>query len=190
MAIRAERVRAMALPAMPRPLYLVSGSAWATDLAAGFRALAQGRLDEGQALRERAFDAAPETPGEIDGVRFDWIADADTRFGPTLEAIVNGQWGLIPFDRVERIESEGPRDLRDIVWLPASVAFRTGHSVNALLPVRYPGAEADGDNDVRLARSTGWRDEAWGQAGVGQHEWVLSGGESAGLLSLRRIVFD
>jgi type VI secretion system protein ImpE len=71
--------------------------------------------------------------------------------------------------------------------LPAEVAFRSGQSVNAMLPVRYPGSEALEDAGLRMARRTDWRDESWGAAGLGQHEWSLGGGGEAGLLSLRRL---
>ena len=188
MAIDAERSRAEAFAGRAQPALLVGSSAWAGDLAAAIGALAQGRTQEAMDRREQAFDAAPDTPGEIDGKAFDWIADSDTRFGPAFEAIIAGRWGLVPFDAIERIESEGPKDLRDLVWLPVVVAFKTGQSVNALLPTRYPGTETGDEDALKLARGTRWRDEDWGQAGVGQHEWSLSDGSELGLLSLRRLV--
>jgi type VI secretion system protein ImpE len=126
----------------------------------------------------------------LDGIRFDWISDADTRFGPCLEAIVGGRYGIIPFDTIERVTSEGPRDLRDIVWYPVQIAFRRGQSVAALLPARYPGSEFADDPAERSTRSTAWIDRPWGQAGSGQHLLNLSGGEERGLLSLRALVFD
>ena len=52
--------------------------------------------------------------------QFEWIADADGRFGPCFEAIIAGKYGLQPFDQVHRIKSDGPSDLRDILWYPGS----------------------------------------------------------------------
>jgi type VI secretion system protein ImpE len=166
---------------------LVSSSSWAGDLTAALSALCQGRAEDAEALRDRAFDAAPDTPGDLDGTPFDWIADGDARFGPAVEAIIAGQWGLVPFEAIERIESEGPKDLRDIVWLPVQLAFKTGQSVAAFLPTRYPGSEAREDASLRLARGTDWADQPWGQAGLGQHEWSLSDGADVGILSMRRL---
>ena len=54
--------------------------------------LADGKLDAAAELRDQAFEAAPETSGRIDGQEFAWIADADSRLGRTLEAIVNGNY--------------------------------------------------------------------------------------------------
>ncbi|HEY7901400.1 MAG TPA: type VI secretion system accessory protein TagJ, partial [Caulobacteraceae bacterium] len=92
-------------------------------------------------------------------------------------------------DSVERVQSEGPKDLRDLVWLPAQIAFRSGSSVNALLPTRYPGADPAQDVGLRLARRTDWNEESWGTRGAGQHEWALGQEADAGLLSLRRLSF-
>ncbi|HEY5289704.1 MAG TPA: type VI secretion system accessory protein TagJ [Caulobacteraceae bacterium] len=189
LAIDAETVRARTFAGDEPPTLLVSRSPWAGDLASALGAQAQGRLAEAEERRREAFAAAPDTPGTLDGVEFDWIADGDARFGPAFEAIIAGRWGLVPFDAVERIESEGPRDLRDLVWLPAQVAFRSGQSVNAMLPTRYPGSEAAEDAAVRMARRTDWRDESWGSSGLGQHEWSLGGGDDVGLLSLRHLAF-
>ncbi len=190
MAIEAERSRIEVFAGRAQPVLLVGSSAWAGDLAAAIGELAQGRLDEALARREQAFDAAPDTPGEFGEQRFDWISDSDPRFGPSLEAIIAGRWGLVPFDAIERIESEGPRDLRDLVWLPAVVAFKSGQSVNALLPTRYPGTEASDDDTLKLARATIWQDEPGGPFGLGQHEWSLSDGSEVSLLALRRLTFD
>jgi protein involved in temperature-dependent protein secretion len=187
-AIEAEKFRAQVFAGGAQPALLVK-SPWAGDLAGALSALCQGRTEDAQALRDQAFDAAPDTPGDLDGAAFDWIADGDSRFGPAIEAIVAGQWGLVPFDAIEKIESEGPRDLRDIVWLPVQLAFKTGQSVAALLPARYPGSEARPDAAIRLGRGTDWLVQPWGQAGVGQHEWSLSDGTDVGILSLRRLTF-
>ncbi len=187
-AIEAEKFRAQVFAGAAQPALLVK-SAWAGDLAGALSALCQGRANDAEALRERAFEAAPDTPGDLDGTAFDWIADGDARFGPAIEAIIAGQWGLAPFDAIEKIESEGPKDLRDIVWLPVQLAFKTGQSVAALLPARYPGSEGLGDTALRLARGTNWADQSWGQAGRGQHEWSLSDGSDVGILSLRRLAF-
>ncbi|HEY2710683.1 MAG TPA: type VI secretion system accessory protein TagJ [Caulobacteraceae bacterium] len=188
-AIEAEKSRTQVFAGAAQPALLVKSSPWAGDLTGALAALCQGRVEDAEALRDQAFDAAPETPGDLDGQPFDWIADSDSRFGPAVEAIIAGQWGLVPFDAIEQIVSEGPKDLRDIVWYPVQLRFKTGQSVAALLPARYPGAETETDAALRLTRGTDWSDQPWGQAGRGQHEWSLSDGTAVGLLSLRRLAF-
>ena len=188
-AIDAEAVRARIFAGDEKPAVLRGGDGWAAGLADSIWHFAAGRAGEGEAARDAALEGAPDTPGEIDGVPFDWIADADGRFGPSFEAIIAGQYGIIPFASVERITSEGPKDLRDIVWYPVEIAFRDGQSVPAMLPARYPGTEASDDAALLLSRATRWRDGASGEEGVGQHLLTLSSGEDVSLLSLRALVF-
>ncbi|MGI4732242.1 MAG: type VI secretion system accessory protein TagJ [Janthinobacterium lividum] len=185
-AIDAERERAAVFAGEAAPTLHVA-SDWALGLAEAVAHEAAGRADVADETRSTALDAAPDTPGDLDGEAFDWIADADRRFGPTFEAIVGGRYGWQPFDQIRSITSDGPRDLRDLVWYPVEIAFRDGRTTAALLPARYPGIPADPAE--RLARATGWSDGPMGQVGSGQRLWSLSTGEDRGLLSVRSLVF-
>jgi type VI secretion system protein ImpE len=188
-AIDAETERAAVFAGTARARQHVP-SDWAEGLVDALELLGKGDAEAAEQARNEAFDAAPETPGDLDGERFDWLADADGRLGPCFEAIIGGRYGLQAFDQVERIESEGPVDLRDLVWYPVQIAFRSGQSVAAFLPARYPGTEANGTAQEKLARGTSWHDTPFGEAGCGQHLWALSSGEERGLLSLRTLTFD
>lgn len=188
-AVDAERVRADVFAGKSRA-HLHVESEWATGLVDALEHYGQGRGADGDAARDAAFEAAPDAPGTIDGVAFEWIADVDSRFGPSFEAIIGGRYGLVPFDTVAKVTSEGPRDLRDTVWYPAQVFFKSGQSVAAMLPSRYPGSETAGDVDQRLGRATGWRETDAGEVGIGQHLWTLSTGEDRDLLSTRLLAFD
>ncbi|HEU0044673.1 type VI secretion system accessory protein TagJ [Sphingomonas sp.] len=187
-ALEAERERADVFAGKTR-MQLLLASDWAEGLCDAIQLYGNGRADEGSDRRDAAFEAAPDTPGALDGTAFDWIGDADSRFGPSLEAIIGGRYGLVPFDTVASIKSEGPKDLRDTVWYPVQLAFKSGQSVAALLPTRYPGSEASNDVNERLGRATRWRDTDWGQVGSGQHLWALSSEDERDLLSVRHLVF-
>lgn len=187
-AIEAEAVRAAVHTGKERAT--VIRGAWAEGLADALQHYATGDRAAGDEARDQALDQAPDTPGAMDGTRFDWISDADSRFGPTFEAILHGRYGLIAFSEVERITSEGPKDLRDMIWYPVQIAFREGQSVAALLPARYPGSEASSDPMARLGRTTVWSEGAGGDTAHGQHLLALSSGEERDLLSLRSLVFD
>ncbi len=163
---------------------LVASSPWLDTLAAGLTALAQGKAEEGGRLRDEAFDAAGDTPGEIDGRKFGWIADVDSRLGPCFEAIVSGRWGLVPFEAVTHIKTEGPRDLRDVVWLPVQMALRSGQSAAALIPARYPGSEAMASDMLKLGRATEWE----GDSPRGQRLWATDDGSETGVLDFRELV--
>ncbi|WP_425229590.1 type VI secretion system accessory protein TagJ [Sphingomonas sp.] len=188
-AVDAERTRGQVFAGAERMALLVP-SDWAGGLADAIEHHAHGRTSEGDAARDAAFEAAPDTPGMLDGVAFDWIADADSRFGPAFEAIVGGKYGLIAFDAVASLKSDGPQDLRDTVWYPVQIALKGGHSVAAMLPARYPGSEESDDVNERLGRATSWHDTDAGQAGIGQHLWALSTEDDRDLMSVRSLTFS
>jgi type VI secretion system protein ImpE len=187
-AIEAERERAEVFAGHAKARQHVA-SEWVDGLIDAIHHFANGRDADGVAARDAAFDIAPDSAGTLDGHGFEWIADGDGRFGPCFEAIIGGRYGLQAFDRVERIESAGPQDLRDLLWYPVQIAFRDGQSIAALLPARYPLGDAAWTAEQRLARATDWRDAPWGPVGQGQHLWSLSDGEERGLLSLRLLSF-
>lgn len=184
LAIDGETARAAACRGVDSAPLLHASPGWAVDLANAFAADPQGAAE----MRTRAFESARDTPGEIDGVPFAYLFDGDERFGPTFEAIIAGKWGLLPFCAVEEIRTDGPADLRDVVWLPAEIRLREGPAVAALLPVRYPGSELQEDRALRLGRRTEWH-ETDALRGCGQRVWTTDRGHDVGILSFRRIRF-
>lgn len=189
-AIEAEKQRAAIFDGAAEMPLLIGEDGWAQGVARGIGLLARGDVAGAVAARDEAFDNAPDMPGTIDGQHFDWLADADSRFGPTIEAILGGRYGLIPFDQIVSIKSDGPKDLRDTVWYPVQIAFRNGQSAAAFLPARYPGSESSTDDAERLGRATNWADREWGQEGSGQRLWSFSDSDDRGLLELRSLVLD
>jgi type VI secretion system protein ImpE len=147
-----------------------------------------GAVARAQELRERAFEAAPATPGSIDGSPFEWIADADMRLGPVCEAVINGRYYWVPFARLARIDLEPPADLRDVVWMPAHFAFTNGGDTVAVIPTRYQGSEGTSDAASRLARRTEWREVAPDVFhGIGQRVWTTEAGEHS-IMDVRTVL--
>jgi type VI secretion system protein ImpE len=123
----------------------------------------------------------------VDGQPFEWIADADSRLGPVLEAFVNGRYYWIPFSRLSRISLDLPTDLRDMVWLPAQLHFDNGGETVALIPTRYPGSQSSTDGAIQLARKTEWQDQGADRFfGLGQRVLSTDAGD-LDLLSVRLI---
>lgn len=142
------------------------------------------------ALRAEAFDEAPTTPGTADGTPFEWIADADQRFGPTLETMIAGRYALMPFEALETLTINAPVDLRDTVWGQAEFGLRDGARVAGFVCVRYPGTQSAEDPDVLRGRVTDWTESDGLETGLGHRLMVLSDGSEHPLMSLRKIEFD
>lgn len=189
-AILCEAFRREVFAGQRTPLVLGDPVDWLAWLLEALRMNAAGHHAEARGLRDRAFAAAPASAGRLDGQAFAWIADADMRLGPVLEALIDGKYYWVPLDRLRGIEIEAPTDLRDLVWLPATLTFATGGENVALLPARYPGSEDADDDLVKLGRRTDWRDlgeETY--VGLGQRMLATDLGEFP-LLDVRRIELD
>ncbi|HMN20131.1 MAG TPA: type VI secretion system accessory protein TagJ [Ottowia sp.] len=193
-AIRCEGLRAEVFAGRRTPLVLGEPPAWLAPLIESLRLAGSGQPAQAEALRQRAFDAAPALTGRLEGTQgseaFAWIADADMRLGPVLEAFINGRYYWVPCERLARVRLDPPEDLRDAVWMPAHLDLRPEGETLALIPARYPGSEAEADGALALARRTEWREAAPGVwHGLGQRVLATDQGEHA-LLDLRDIVLD
>jgi type VI secretion system protein ImpE len=188
-AIACEALRAQVFAGTRAPMLFGEPEAWVALMIESLLRAGSGDADASAKLRAQALDAAPATPGTLDGQAFEWIADADTRLGPVLEAIVNGRYYWVPFTRLEKVTFEPPADLRDFVWTFSTLRFTNGGEVPALIPVRYPGSEKSSDGLIVLSRKTEWVEAANGVfTGSGQKLLATEAGEFP-LLQCRELSF-
>ncbi|WP_399679095.1 type VI secretion system accessory protein TagJ [Xenophilus sp.] len=189
-AIRCEGLRAEVFAGKRTPMVFGQPDQWLALLIESLLRRGAGDAQAAEQLRARAFDEAPAVAGRIDDTAFEWLADADMRLGPVLEAYINGRYYWVPFARLAQVKIEPPEDLRDAVWMPAHLLFENGGEALALIPTRYEGTEASGDGALQLARRTEWREmapEVW--CGLGQRLLSSDAGEHA-LMDVRQIDFD
>jgi type VI secretion system protein ImpE len=189
-AVRCESLRADVFAGQRTPMIFGQPDEWLALLIESLLQRGRGEAAQAETLRQRAFDAAPAVRGTIDGTPFEWLADADMRLGPVLEAFINGRYYWIPYARLAQVKFEEPEDLRDCVWMPAHLLFENGGETLALVPTRYEGSEQSSDGALQLARKTEWRElapEVW--AGSGQR--VLGSDEAEyALMDVREINFE
>jgi len=159
-AVRCEAVRADVFEGKKSPMIFGQPDQWLALLIESLLVAGSGEHERSHQLRSSAFDEAPPSQGTIDGRPLAWIADADSRLGPVLEAVINGRYYWVPFSRLVKIEIEPPEDLRDMVWMPAHLQFENGGESVALIPTRYPGSDKAGDGLIALARKTIWEEMA------------------------------
>ena len=186
-AVRCEAVRDDVFDGKKSPMIFGQPDQWLALLIESLLVAGRGEAGQSQELRARAFDEAPTSQGEIDGRPFAWIADADSRIGPVLEAVINGRYYWVPFSRLNKVEIEPPEDLRDIVWMPARLQFENGGESVALIPTRYPGSEKASDGLIALARKTVWEEIAPDMhRGLGQRI-IATDADETSLMEIRAI---
>lgn len=189
-AIQCEALRAEIFAGKRAPLIFGEPPAWLVLLLEALKLEGAGDLDSAAAARAQAFEDAPASAGSINGERFEWIADADQRLGPVVEAIVNGRYFWIPFQRISRIEFDPPVDLRDAIWTPVRFTWTNGATTVGLIPTRYNGTVDNGDEALLLSRRTEWVEQGplSGQ-GLGQRMLVTDSADFA-LMDARVIELD
>jgi type VI secretion system protein ImpE len=186
-ALRCEVYRGAVFAGQQTPMVLGKPDPWLALLLKSLSLTATARHEEAATLRTQAFEDAPATSGRIDGVAFDWLADADSRLGPCLEVIVNGRYYWVPFHRIREIRIDPPADLRDFVWVPVQLTWSNGGQAVGLVPARYPGTELADDPALRLCRRTDWQESEGAMLrGMGQRMFATDAGDYS-LLDLRHI---
>ena len=185
-AIAAEQTRISVLRGQTPPTFDADAPSWLPVLWDALKKQAAGDAQGAETLRAMALRAAPATAGQADGHAFEWIADADARFGPVLEIILEGEYRWLPFAALRGMSLQAPQDLRDLVWAPVTLTLVCGRETGGLLPVRYPNTTPDGTSAQKLARTTDWNDAG---EGLGQRMFCTPEADLP-LLALRDISFD
>ncbi|MEI9893436.1 MAG: type VI secretion system accessory protein TagJ [Chthoniobacter sp.] len=185
--VACEMIRAEVFKGTRSPLIFGEPMEWIGQLVQANTMSAAGQFKPARELREQALNAAPAVAGTINGEAFEWIGDADSRLGPVMEAVIDGKYFWVPFERIARLSVERPSDLRDLVWIHAKFGWTNGGEAAALLPVRYPGSEEAADGGLRLARKTEWLErEEETFFGLGQKMLATDQGEFP-LLEVRTV---
>jgi len=189
-AIQCEALRKDIFAGRRQPLLLGEPPEWIAMSLESMRLMGEGQYEHALAMRNEAFEQAPESVGTINGKSFKWIADADARLGPVIEVILNGRYYWVPYQQIKEINLVEPSDLRDLVWLPAEFTWANGGQAHALIPVRYAGSESSQDPSIQLSRKTEWSELAEGvYQGAGQRMLATDVDEYP-LLEVRRISID
>lgn len=176
--LQCEALRADVFAGKRSPLIFGEPQEWIGLLVHANVLAAQGELPQARELLDRVLEEAPAVSGSINERDFEWIADADSRLGPVLEAVIEGKYYWVPFNRISRINISRPTDLRDLVWIAATFTWANGGESSGLIPVRYAGSEASPDSAIRLSRKTDWRDVGEGFFfGEGQRLFATDVGE-------------
>ena len=154
-AINCELHREAVFQGKSKPLVFGEPQEWVAVLVEAQQAFARGDMDSYRNLNVKALDAAPARRGKINDEPFEWLADADSRFGPAIEIIFNGHYYWAPQDTIKTIRTEKPTDLRDLIWLPAEVTWSNAGQNMVMIPARYPRISGVSNQDL-LGRKTDW----------------------------------
>lgn len=185
--IQCEGFRTEVFRGKRHPLLFGEPAQWLVTLLQALPLADAANGESAAKVSAEAFEAAPLSAGKINDEPFLWIADADMRLGPSLEAVINGKYYWVPFSNVQKIELHAPADLRDLVWVPVEFTWRNEGQAVGFIPARYPGST--NDHQLALSRRTDWQDVGGDFfIGRGQRMWSTDSGDYS-ILETRTIEF-
>ena len=188
-AINCELHREAVFEGKSKPLIFGEPEDWVAALVEAQQAFANGEMELFSTLNAQAFEAADTRSGKINDETFSWLADADQRFGPVFEFIFNGQYYWVPMSRVQKLHTDKPTDLRDLVWLPAEVTWTNGGKIMVMIPARYPRLEGVSGPGL-MSRRTDWESHSDDIVeGTGQRV-LATDQQDYSILQVRSIEFD
>ncbi len=162
---------------------------WVGSAIEALRLGLEGNWSAAAASQAHALEAAPATAATVNGQAAAWVADGDSRFGPMLEAFIDGKYYWIPFEHIREVTLRPRTHLMDSIWAPADFRWLNEGAAAGYIPVRYPGSEAEADPLLQLGRQTDWRERAEGFfCGLGQRTLVTDAAEF-GLLEVQSLQF-
>ncbi|MGB2821745.1 MAG: type VI secretion system accessory protein TagJ [Phycisphaerae bacterium] len=189
-ALQSEAFRTEVFEGRKSPLVFGEPDEWVSWIIQAVGMIARGQYGPAKDLRDKAFEQAPAISGHINGNRFGWIADADTRLGPILEVVVEHKYFWVPFSRIKTIRIEEPKALRNMVWAEAQFTWTNGGQAPGLIPTRYVGSEGSDEGMIRLGHRTEWTEHEGGHfIGLGQRMLATDEGEYP-LLEVRSVSLD
>ncbi|BFM19642.1 type VI secretion system accessory protein TagJ [Gilvimarinus japonicus] len=187
--IQAEVLREQVFSGIKQPLSKDSYQPVVTLLTDAIKHRQNGKHTRADELQDQAYSQVDASPICIDGTTAQWLADADSRLGPSCELFINGGYYWVGFNHIRTLELEPPQDLRDLVWIPAKVTLLNDTEKLAFLPARYPFSYRF-DDQIALAARTEWQalsETAW--AGIGQ-KMLVSEQRDFALLEARSLTPD
>jgi len=136
--------------------------------------LREGRHAEAAEALARAAAAAPTVSGQLNGKGFASFRDADDLFAGVLEVFSKGIYFWLPLEHVATLAMNAPQYPRDLLWVPARLEMIDGATGEVFLPALYPSSHEHAEDQVRLGRSTDWKNVESGPVlGVGLRTFLV-----------------
>lgn len=189
--IRAEQARVQFFTEGRVPELLdTPGERLELHLEASIR-IREGHEKEAAALLARAEELRPRPQVVSDGRSFDDFRDLDDLTSSFVEVYTsNGKYYWIPIETIEQMEFRAPVRPRDLLWRRVHMVVAGGPDGEVFVPALYAGTHNATEDQLRLGRSTDWRDtEDTPVRGVGQKMFLL-GEETRGILAINDLCFS
>ena len=171
------------------PTFLLDPPSWIQhQLEAGNRLRGQ-QTEEAKALLQQAASKNSKLKGVVNGKPFDDFRDSDDRLGPVFEVFLRENYVWLPCEQIKKITIPKPKQLRDLLWTPATIEAGEGEAGDVHIPVLYVGSHSEKDDQLRLGKITDWRGLGDGLTGAAGQKTFLVDDSEMSMLEIREIEF-
>jgi type VI secretion system protein ImpE len=153
--IECELRREKVLSGDLEPICFGEPSDWLGCYVKAYKQYCLNDIEQAKQLIQQGAELAPMIKGTVDDQPFEWLSDADVRFGPAIEVMLNGGYYWLPMEYIAEIDFEPVDDLRDLIWRAANLTLKNKGKLIVFLPVRYPISTETSDAQL-LARTCDW----------------------------------
>jgi type VI secretion system protein ImpE len=172
-----------------KPTFLLEPPSWVQQQLEACNRLRGHQTAEAKALLQQAASTSPKLQGIVNGMPFTDFRDSDDRLGPVLEVFLRENYVWLPLEQIKKITIPKPKQLRDLLWTPATLEAGEGAAGDVFLPVLYVSSHSEEDDQLRLGKITDWRGLGDGLAcGAGQKTFLVDNSELS-ILEIREIEF-
>ena len=186
--IECELRREKVLSGDLEPICFGEPSDWLACYVKAYKQYCLNDLAQAKELIQQGAELAPMISGTVDDQPFEWLSDADVRFGPAIEVMLNGGYYWLPLEYISEINFEPVDDLRDLVWRAANLTLKNKGQLIVFIPVRYPITAETSDPQL-LAKTCEWQEPVDDfYVGSGQRVF-MSDKEEYPLLNIKSIKF-
>lgn len=187
--INAENQRREVMERERVPDFVTGAPAYLEAYLLAWDKVKEQKLDGAARLYEEIKEQRRPVSGSMNGKRFEGFSDTDTFLSCFLEAIAHDRYIWIPFESIGELSIDPPKNLFDLLWIPARLMTWEGINLHCYLPVLYPDTFMQEDERLKLGRMTDWiRLGGPFSKGVGQHVFQV-GEEDVSLLEIRELTF-
>ncbi len=154
--LKAERSRVQLFEKGVPPHFMTEPPPYADLLVEALQALISGDLAKSRQMMNEAEEQRPALSGLLNGKPFQDFRDASDLTASVLELIIHDKYTWLPWESVKSIEINPPRQLRDVVWIPAKIESKAGTEGEVFLHALYPNSFKHSDPNVQLGKTTEW----------------------------------
>ena len=140
------------------PEFIVPPPQYVMELIYAINRIREGNIAEARDVLDKVEEDRPAFSGKVNGEPVEDFRDFNDATSCVLEAIVKDKYIWIPLEQLTSLKLAEPKSLRDLFWLQAEIEMTNGTKAEILVPALYAGSYRHSDDQIKLGRSTEWRD--------------------------------